>query len=180
MSQAFFRSLLLGAITISMESSLRAGSVDFEPGRDFLQTIQARKALLDDPQLARLNLGIQVQAGVAKLWGPVPTLELSQRAEQKLRSLIELLDVRNDLIVTDEDMVPTPQPSAPSVLPDYVPPALPSGPRRAEPVRPRPNTVELVGDLQPLEPLTVHASPAPRLQTHHVRLPLVGTIEVPK
>src|SRR4051812_132510 len=69
------------------------------PVRDVMYTIQARRLLLDDPDLGPLNLGVQVRDRVATLWGPVPTAELALKAELRLRNLVELLEVRNELSV---------------------------------------------------------------------------------
>jgi hypothetical protein len=95
--------------------------------QDVLHTMQARKALLDDETLARLNIGVKVQGRVAVLWGPVPSAEAALRAEAKLRGLIEFTDVRNELIIMSDDPR-LPAPDQPPFLPDFPPPALP-GPR---------------------------------------------------
>jgi hypothetical protein len=93
-----------------------------EPGdraayRDLRHTMLARAALLKDPVLAPLNLGVRVQNHVAVLWGPVPTAALKERAEQVLRRVPELLRVRNELHVQE------PQEVAPQYLPEHLPPA---------------------------------------------------------
>lgn len=98
--------------------------------RDLLQTVQARKALADDPALATLNVGVEVRGGIAILWGPIPSVELAFRAEARLRSLIQLIDVRNRLEIGDESWRPAPgQNDPPRVLPDRLPPVLPDLPR---------------------------------------------------
>ncbi|MBI3407069.1 MAG: BON domain-containing protein [Planctomycetes bacterium] len=164
-----------------------AGTTADGPSRDFRQTIQARKMLHDDPLLASVNLGVNVVEGVAFLWGPVPTAEFAARAEQRLRAMIELVDVRNRLYVTDEEpltplMQPTsPQTPLPQFLPDRSTPFESPAPRT--PGNPRPLVkpgVELVRELEPIEPLTVNASPAANTETPTRRLPLFGTIVLPK
>src|SRR5437773_774191 len=77
---------------------------------DFLQTVQACQRLQEDELLAPLNVGVKVRHRVAILWGPIPTAELALRAEQRLRTMIELVDVRNDLIVMPEDLRDVPAP----------------------------------------------------------------------
>jgi hypothetical protein len=54
-----------------------------------------------------------VRGRVAVLWGPVPSAGAARRAEMRLRTMIELIDVRNELIVTNEeaDNVPAPETS---------------------------------------------------------------------
>jgi hypothetical protein len=95
--------------------------------QDVLHTIQARQALLEDETLARLNIGVKVQGRVAILWGPAPSADAALRAEAKLRGLIELIDVRNELVITSDDpRVPAAEP--PPFVPAPPPPALP-GPR---------------------------------------------------
>src|SRR5438552_3749010 len=86
---------LVGVALAGFASTLRAESLPLGSMRDFWQTMQARKLLLDDPRLAPLNLGVKVVDGVATLWGPVPNAEHSFRAESCLRTMIELIDVRN-------------------------------------------------------------------------------------
>src|SRR5438874_2131150 len=70
--------------------------------RDLVLTIQARRALLHDPELELLNLGVCIRNRVATLWGPVPSAELSFKAEVCLRGLLELVEVRNDLLVSGD------------------------------------------------------------------------------
>src|SRR3712207_6613159 len=69
---------------------------------DILYTMQARKLLAEDAALRPLNLGVSVKNRVATLWGPVPKAELGRQAESRLRKMIELRDVRNELDVTPE------------------------------------------------------------------------------
>lgn len=99
---------------------------------DVLQTLRANKRLQQDDVLAPLNIGIKVRGRIAVLWGPVPTAELASRAERSLRGMIELIEVRNEMIVIPEDLrdVPIPEAPAPLFLPEKAPPPLPDAPRR--------------------------------------------------
>jgi hypothetical protein len=73
---------------------------------------------------------VQVRNGVAILWGPVPTVDLAFRAEARLRALIELIDVHNNLEVNPNPLGPTPIfRGPPQFLPDRLPPPLPEAPR---------------------------------------------------
>ena len=88
--------------------------------RDCQFALFARDALLKDEILAPLNLGVTVHSGVATLWGTVPSPTLARRAEERIRLVPGLAQVRNDLriSVVDEDMAdflkgPAPQPKAP-------------------------------------------------------------------
>lgn len=99
---------------------------------DLWQTIQAHKHLQEDDELAPLNLGLKVRGRVATLWGPVPSIELSVRAERRLRTMIQLIDVRNELIVMPYDdprEIIVPEPPRPLFLPEKNPPPLRSAPR---------------------------------------------------
>ncbi len=103
-----------------------------DPARDVRQTIQARKLLADDPDLAAWNIGVTIQDRVATLWGPVPSAEVAFRAELCLRSIIELADVRNELVVSDAlkpMRVPLKIDNPPMFLPDHVPQPQPKLPR---------------------------------------------------
>ena len=108
--------LLLGCVC---PAALAAdGPGDPAAYHDLRHTMQARSALLADPVLAPLNLGVRVHNRVAVLWGPVPTAGLKERAELLLRKLPDLLEVRNELHV--EQPEPPPQ-----YLPGKLPPATP-------------------------------------------------------
>lgn len=52
---------------------------DADASRDLLQTVQARKLLMEDPNLADLNIGVIVKDRVAFLWGPVSSAEIAFR-----------------------------------------------------------------------------------------------------
>jgi hypothetical protein len=93
---------------------------------DLRYTLLARQALGRDPALAPLNLGVRVHRRVAVLWGPVPSEALKARAEQVLRQLPDLLDVRNELHVVTPDDPP----------PQYLPETLPPSSRGPGPSRP--------------------------------------------
>jgi BON domain len=98
--------------------------------RDMMLTLQARRALLRDPVLGPLNLGVHIRNRVATLWGPVPSAELGFKAELCLRGLVEVVEVRNDLLVTGEGAAAQtlPSPLPPTFLPPPSPPALPGLP----------------------------------------------------
>ena len=111
------------------------GQIQAPPDRsftDFLQTVQACQRLQEDELLAPLNVGVKVRHRVAVLWGPIPTAALALRAEQRLRTMIELVDVRNDLIVMPEDLRDVPVPPVqerPLFVPEKGPPPLLDVPR---------------------------------------------------
>lgn len=103
-----------------------------DPNRDARQTIQARKLLAEDPDLAGWNLGVTVRDRVATLWGPAPSAEVAFRAELALKTMIELSEVRNELFLSDQlkpMRVPLKIDNPPLFLPDRVPPPLPKLPR---------------------------------------------------
>jgi hypothetical protein len=67
--------------------------------RDLELTLRARKTLLQDPILAPLAIGVSVHDRVAVLWGKVPSVELAHQAQSRLRQVLGLTDVRDDLCV---------------------------------------------------------------------------------
>jgi hypothetical protein len=122
--------LLLITILVGTTTPAHAAPPDRDL-TDFLQTVQACKRLQEDELLAPLNVGVKVRRRVAILWGPIPNAELALRAEQQLRTMIELTDVRNDLIVMPEDLrdVPVPAVQPPLFLPEKNPPPMPDASR---------------------------------------------------
>jgi BON domain len=78
--------------------------------RDWKLTLLARQALQSDRELAPHNLGVSVQDGVATLWGPMPSAPLARRAENRLRNLPDLLEVRNEFHVDPTQAAPTEKP----------------------------------------------------------------------
>src|SRR5262249_23074197 len=54
---------------------------------DWRLTLQARQALVEDEALASYNLGVHVKAGVASVWGSVPSTAILQRATEKIRQV---------------------------------------------------------------------------------------------
>jgi BON domain-containing protein len=169
-------SLSLG-VAFLLAGSACAKDPDEAMIHDLWQTVQARKALLDDPQLAALNLGVKVSNGIAVLWGPVPSQILSFRAEQRLRAIVELTEVRNQMVIEPDDAA---APQGPRYLPDAPVPA---------PLQPAPEprrAVILAGIITPEETLTARSSPvglhnpAAGSNTPTVRLPFLGSITFPQ
>jgi hypothetical protein len=175
----------LGAVILLLAAgTARAQTPDEAWHRDLLQTVQARKLLLEDPQLGPLNLGVRVTNRSAVLWGPVPSQELSHRAERRLQTMFELIEIRNRITVDADDEYGQPLPETPRLLPGQ-PPADPSAPRRRilEPA----TGVALAGIVTPEETLTAHSSPLAQgaspqawggLATLH--MPFLGSIAVPR
>jgi len=75
-----------------------------DPLHDTRLTIRARQAIQQDPALAELKtINVSVRANVAALWGAVPSRELSRRAEQKVRQVQGVFEVKNELHVQAPD-----------------------------------------------------------------------------
>lgn len=98
------RSLLwAGAIgAFLLPSLLRAGR-PLEPPppgrdrfRDLATSVRARLALKEDRVLARLNLGVSVEDGVATVRGPVPSDEEGRRAVIMLERIRGIREVRSN------------------------------------------------------------------------------------
>jgi osmotically-inducible protein OsmY len=81
-------------------------------GRDWQLTLRARQALLQDERLAGYNLGVSVRDRVAILWGPVPSLDLAHRAEERLRAVPGLAGVRSELQVEPDGVTSPGQPTS--------------------------------------------------------------------
>jgi hypothetical protein len=121
-------------LMLSTVSSARAGQsrIIGDAARDVRQTMQARKLMLDDPELARINIGVIVTDRVAVLWGPVPSAEVAFKAELCVRTMIELVEIRNELFVSElVEPIRTPLKIdiPPLFLPEKMPPKLPVEPR---------------------------------------------------
>jgi hypothetical protein len=81
-----------------------AVSADDAGLRDCVLAARARQALVQDNALAPLNLGVSVRAGVATVWGQVPSAGLGRRAEDKVRKVAGIREVRSELrVVRRED-----------------------------------------------------------------------------
>jgi len=65
--------------------------------RDLELTIKIRRLLSEDPDLGQLNIGVSVRDGVLRLWGPVPSVEKTQKALAKVGTVKLLFDVKSDL-----------------------------------------------------------------------------------
>ncbi|MSQ94078.1 MAG: BON domain-containing protein [Gemmataceae bacterium] len=94
---------------------------------DVRHTIKARKLLADDPALATWNLGVVVTDRVAVLWGPAPSAEIAFRAEERLRKMVDLVAVQNNLFVS-ESLEAAKGKTEPTARPDPLLPALPLDP----------------------------------------------------
>jgi hypothetical protein len=88
--------------------------------RDCQFALFARDSLLQDQTLAPFNVGVTVRSGVATLWGTVPSPAIARRAEERIRLVPGLAQVRNDLRISalDDEMAeflkgPTPQTNLP-------------------------------------------------------------------
>ncbi len=64
---------------------------------DVVLTIHARTLFFEDEVLRPHNIGVRVQGRVAVLWGPIADMDLGLRAESRLRGMIELRGVCNEL-----------------------------------------------------------------------------------
>jgi hypothetical protein len=68
---------------------------------DLELTLRARRLLVDDPALARYEIMVRVDDRIAELSGPVPSMEIAQRAEEDLKGLLGLAGIRNRLTIGD-------------------------------------------------------------------------------
>lgn len=76
--------------------------------RDLELTIKIRRLLSEDPDLGQLNIGVSVRDGVLRLWGPVPSVEKTQKALAKVGTVKFLFDVKSDLYLGVIEDIPSP------------------------------------------------------------------------
>ena len=66
---------------------------------DLELTLRARRILVEDPALARYEIMVRIDDRIAELSGPVPSMDIAQRAEADLRGLLGLSGIRNRLTI---------------------------------------------------------------------------------
>src|SRR5205823_4789472 len=88
--------LALIAVGMLAPATEAAPRLTFPWLRDMQVTIYARRALLEEPALAALNLGVNVRDGVATVWGPVPNEEIGRKAVKRVEMVQGVLKVRSD------------------------------------------------------------------------------------
>ncbi|MGL4551533.1 MAG: BON domain-containing protein [Gemmataceae bacterium] len=100
--------------------------------RDLRLSILARRELHNDPMLRGYQLGVEVKAGVARVWGSVPERDLARRALSRVEHLDGVRDVVSELktagpimIGTDDGFKALKGPSPPPDLKPVPPAAQP-------------------------------------------------------
>jgi osmotically-inducible protein OsmY len=63
---------------------------------------QVRKALLGDPHVERLQIGVQVMDGIVKLYGTVDSPFEKRHAEEVASKVEGLVGIANDLLVNSK------------------------------------------------------------------------------
>jgi BON domain len=104
-----------------------------DPRLDSRHTLQARRLLLEDPDLASFNIGVIVTDRVAVLWGPVPSAEVAFRAEVCVKAMAELVRVKNETFLNDP-MEPSRVPLKIDVPSRMLPDVAPKAPNEPRPV----------------------------------------------
>jgi BON domain len=90
----------LGLWLLALWASLAAADPPTRPDlRDVQVTLYARRALLQDEQLAPCNLNVRVEMGVATVHGPVPSRELVDRVRTVLEKVPGVYGFRSELYV---------------------------------------------------------------------------------
>jgi osmotically-inducible protein OsmY len=99
--------------------------------RDIQIAVRARRALSQDSELARLNVGVSVRQGSVTLWGRVPTAALAKRAEQIVQKTQGVFSVRSELEIKPVELErdDTPGLSVPIAVPSREQPAASREPR---------------------------------------------------
>jgi osmotically-inducible protein OsmY len=76
---------------------------------DLQLTLRIRKSLSQDDKLAQCAVGVTVHDRLAKLWGSVPSGEVSRRVEDHVREVLGVAAVHNDLhVMAPFDSAPIP------------------------------------------------------------------------
>lgn len=105
--------------------------------RDLRLSLLARRELANDKLLAGYGLGVEVKAGVARVWGSLPDRDLTRRALSRLehidgiREVVSELKTAGPVVVSDAGFKalkgPTP-PALPPALPEVKPSRPPAQP----------------------------------------------------
>jgi hypothetical protein len=93
----------LGFRRLTLPGSAQTSSNSPPTEADCQLALFARDALLQDEFLAPFNIGVSVRSGVATLWGTVPSPALARRAEERVRIVPGLAQVKNDLRTSTHD-----------------------------------------------------------------------------
>jgi hypothetical protein len=99
------------------------------PLRDMRLTLQARRTLAEDDELGVYSLGVDVQDGMARVWGSVHTEELAWRVVDKLRRVAGVTQVRSEVTIVSEKDLPLPsRPAKPPQVDPLAPARSPMPP----------------------------------------------------
>lgn len=90
------------------ETTLAKPEIKANKYRDLELTIKVRRLLAEDPDLNQLNIGVSVRDGVLRLWGPVPSVQKTQKALAKVGTVKLVFDVKSDLYLGVIEDIPPP------------------------------------------------------------------------
>jgi hypothetical protein len=178
--------VVLMGLFLSPTMSATAMSDDF--AHDLMLTVLARKALLDDRELAGLNLGVKVSNRVATLWGAVPSPLVADRALRRLTSLTDIVQVNNamHIAVVEEEMatsvpaLPRP-PAAPATLTTLLPLDAGVGRPASNPAKPATEMPRMPNAPLPSETAwqAVRAAQDPRMPDHRELEVVLPSLRLP-
>lgn len=150
--------------------------------------IRARQALQQDGELGALNLGVTVRGRVVTLWGGIPSQALARRAEERLRQVAGIAQVRNEFRLETAGESKKNLFAQPSVQPSLGGPLAPGSLTSHAPLRPQelrsgaafePNETtarEAVPVMPPLV-ITFRPPPMPEAPPPERKGPLVQTLD---
>ena len=92
--------LLPASQTAKAESPDPSGETGTVPDDAGIQS-QIERVLASDPTLSKLDVSTLVEGGKVKIVGSVGSMDLKQRVERVLRSVRGVIDVDNQLVVTE-------------------------------------------------------------------------------
>jgi hypothetical protein len=95
------RMLAATLLLLATAASALTAPLDRVDVRDVEIALYVRRSLMQDPELAALNIGVSVRLNEATLWGNVPTVKLAERALRLAEDTKGVYAVRNDLTIHD-------------------------------------------------------------------------------
>jgi hypothetical protein len=96
-----YRPMSAALLLLAVTTPALTAPVDKVDIRDVEIALYVRRALLQDPELAELNIGVSVHLNEATLWGNVPTVRLAEHALRLAEETRGVYAVHNDLTIHD-------------------------------------------------------------------------------
>ncbi|MFM7151772.1 MAG: hypothetical protein ACKO23_18245 [Gemmataceae bacterium] len=92
---------LMAMPTLAVDEPPRPPMTALGKIRDLAATVKARRMIEEDPTLAALNLGVDIENGLARIWGPIPSEKVGEKAVLKLKMIPDISEVRPTFYLED-------------------------------------------------------------------------------